>query len=381
MTRKSPDIDSIIDDIYAGTMDDQAWHRAIVAIMNLVGGASASITGVNPRTRLAFRAEVHNLDPTLFDAYRGQWFDREIRLAPALHLPAGEPFFEARLMPSRDWRRSEIYNEFLCKVDLPWFLCFWLHKTPEKLSSFAIQGSRLRGPLDARDGERIQPFIPHLQRALAIRDQLDITQSRTRLLSMTVDKLPFGVIVLDAGGRILECSAAAGSLMTRDSGMRRAPDGALRLRGRAGIQLERWILGGAPPLDNPDGLLKVRGPQGSALSILAVPLPMSSPFWLAGDARWMLMVFDPLRAQVSRADLIAQDLCISAREAELTTLLVQGLDLRQIAARMRISVHTARTHLKAIFAKTGCGSQVELIRRVLSGPAALRNAAPNTPIG
>lgn len=39
--------------------------------------------------------------------------------------------------------------------------------------------------------------------------------------------------------------------------------------------------------------------------------------------------------------------------AELATFLAGGLELAQVAQRLRISIHTARTHLKAIYAKTG----------------------------
>lgn len=371
------DAQSIIEDIYAGTTDQQAWHRAMGAIIDLVGGTSASLTGVNPRTSIAFRSEVYRLDRELFDAYVNTWFDHEIRLAPALHLPAGEPFFEMKLLPMRDWKRSPIHNDFLYRIDKPWFLCFWLHKTDEKLSALAIHGSRTRGPFDAQDGERVQPFVPHLQRALGIRDHLESSHLRVEQLCATLDQLPFGIIVLDRHGRILECSATASALMTRRSGVTRYPDGSLRLLGSAGAQLERWLLGGSPPLDNPDGLLHIRGPDGAALSIMATPMPAQAPSWLGSDARWMLLVFNPARHRPDR-ELIGQDLGISPREAELAALLTQGLELGQVAARLRISVHTARTHLKTIFAKTGCHSQAELIRRILCGPAgAVRATTPS----
>jgi DNA-binding CsgD family transcriptional regulator len=361
---------SIVDDIYSGTTDPEAWHRAILAITDLVGGASASLTGVNPRTNVVFRSEVYRLDRQFFETYSNDWFDREIRLAPALQLPAGESFFESKLLPMRTWERSEIYNELLYKIDRPWFLCFWLHKTEEKLSALAIHSTRLRGPFDERDGELVQPFIPHLQRALGIRDRLESSRMRIDVLTATLDRLPFGIIVLDDLARILECSATASALMTRGSGITRYPDGTLRLMGPAGAQLERWLLGGAPPLDNPDGLLRTHGPDGEVLSIMATPMPVQTPSWLGCDGRWMLLIFDPSRHR-PRHELISQDLGISPREAELAALLAQGMELSQIAAKLCISVHTARTHLKTIFAKTRCRSQSELIRRILSGPASV----------
>lgn len=141
-------LSAIIDDLYAGALDDAAWHRGILGIALLVRGASAVIFGVNPLTESTFRAESHDFDPELLNEFCTRWFDREIRLQPALLRPIGEPIFDAKLMPMRTWQQSEIYNEFLYKIDKPWFLCFWLHKTSHKYSILAIYGSRQRGPMD-----------------------------------------------------------------------------------------------------------------------------------------------------------------------------------------------------------------------------------------
>jgi DNA-binding CsgD family transcriptional regulator len=68
--------------------------------------------------------------------------------------------------------------------------------------------------------------------------------------------------------------------------------------------------------------------------------------------------------------LIAHDLGISEREAEIAALLVAVNDLKGIAARLNISIHTARTQLKTVFGKTGIRSQAELIQRIARVPAA-----------
>jgi DNA-binding NarL/FixJ family response regulator len=69
--------------------------------------------------------------------------------------------------------------------------------------------------------------------------------------------------------------------------------------------------------------------------------------------------------------MIARDLGTSGREAEFAALLVSGYDLKIIALRLSISSNTVRTHVKAIFSKTGIRSQAELVRRVSSGPAVI----------
>lgn len=364
-------IPTIIDELYAGTLDDAAWHRGILGIAHMVSGASAVIFGFNPMTELVFRVESHDCDQDVLDQFCNEWFDKEIRLLPVLRCSVGEPIIDAQLMPIRTWQRSEIFNDFLYKVDKPWFLCFWLHKNIDKYNIFVIHGSRQRGPMDERDGELVKPIIPHLRRALEIRDRLNVSQVHADTLAKSLDNLSFGVLVLDANGRILEASQTAQALMRKDSGIRRNPDGTVWLREPAGAELDRWILVGTPPPHNNDGLLLVPRPHGRPVSVMVTPLPIINTSWISRDPRWMLLLFDPDRSINASTELIARDLGISEREAEITALLVAGYDPKKISDHLNISIHTTRTHLKAIFGKTGISSQVELIRRVASGPAVI----------
>ena len=67
---------------------------------------------------------------------------------------------------------------------------------------------------------------------------------------------------------------------------------------------------------------------------------------------------------------------LTPAEARLTAALVDGERLEEYADRLEISVNTVRTQSKQVFAKTGCGGQVELIRAILCNPAlrAIKNS-------
>ena len=62
---------------------------------------------------------------------------------------------------------------------------------------------------------------------------------------------------------------------------------------------------------------------------------------------------------------------LSQTEAKLVQLMSNGMMLDEAAEELSISVHTARTHLKHIFHKTGLNRQAELIHRIGCGPASL----------
>jgi len=59
---------------------------------------------------------------------------------------------------------------------------------------------------------------------------------------------------------------------------------------------------------------------------------------------------------------------LTARQAEILELLACGLGNREIAHRLKISYHTARAHLRDIFAKLSVSNRIEAINAVRSRP-------------
>ena len=57
---------------------------------------------------------------------------------------------------------------------------------------------------------------------------------------------------------------------------------------------------------------------------------------------------------------------------ELLQLLSTGKSLEEAASARGISMNTARSHIKHIFAKTGVSRQGELVRMMLVGVGSLR---------
>jgi DNA-binding CsgD family transcriptional regulator len=67
--------------------------------------------------------------------------------------------------------------------------------------------------------------------------------------------------------------------------------------------------------------------------------------------------------------LLARAHGLSARERELVALLVEGLDTREICARLFISRYTVQDHLKSVFEKVGVRSRRELVTGVFAQAA------------
>lgn len=376
-TRTTPDdLAAVIEDLYAGTLDDTAWDRGILGVADLMRASGALLFAVNPSNRAILRDERHRVDPDVLEAYRRHWVQHDCRLPHFMPAPVGTPVTE-HLLPPADWKRSPILNEFLLPADLPHFMPVWLHKASRKYVTLSLQGSRRRGPFDSRDMETFRQVVPHVARALEIRDRLEQAQVARVLAPPSLDTLHYGVIALDASGRMLAANRVAeAALRAPASGLQRRPDGSVWLRGPAGAQLARWLATGIPPAQLADGLLHIARMNAAPLSVLVSRIPAGRCAWTTQDACWLLLLFDPDLLVPADAQLIAADLGISPREAQISALLLSGMSLRAIAQHCAVSTHTVRAQLKSIYRKTGIGTQAELVRRVALGPAVQASLSP-----
>ncbi len=115
-------------------------------------------------------------------------------------------------------------------------------------------------------------------------------------------------------------------------------------------------------------LLTARGgePSGARARV-----PTSAGTWLVlhgsaiGDPEEgrTAIILEPARSP-EIAPLIVAAYGLTARERELTQLVLHGLSTAEIAQRLHISKYTVQDHLKAIFEKAGVRSRRELVAAI-----------------
>jgi DNA-binding CsgD family transcriptional regulator len=97
--------------------------------------------------------------------------------------------------------------------------------------------------------------------------------------------------------------------------------------------------------------VRARMPDGDWVIARATPFTID-------QARSAVLVRAATRADMKGITLALHSL--TAREREISELLLAGLDPRDISVQLNISIHTVRGYVKAVFAKFGVTSRGEL---------------------
>jgi DNA-binding CsgD family transcriptional regulator len=89
-------------------------------------------------------------------------------------------------------------------------------------------------------------------------------------------------------------------------------------------------------------------------------------YWVVVDAGTIVFQLGSTRLSEERLRIAALIYGLSPAQQRLAALVAEGKSLNEIAADMKITANTARTHLNRVFEKTGVRTQPALVRVLLS---------------
>lgn len=190
-------------------------------------------------------------------------------------------------------------------------------------------------------------------------------------MSLILDRLSVGVILVDGALRVLEANAAAREILQEEDGLlvRR---GALRTSHPPETQTLMDSVGArasGPSREAPSRILVITRPSGARpLHVVVFPLPQGAVRSL--DAA--LFISDPDSRAEGNVEILRVVYGLTQAEAKLARQLAKGERLDEAARAMGITIMTARTHLKRILSKTETGRQADLIRLLLQGIGQIR---------
>ena len=218
--------------------------------------------------------------------------------------------------------------------------------------------------------EALELLTPHIARALNLMRCLREAESQAATSLATLDHMRCGVLILDRMAHIDHANREAMRMIEQQDGLSagetlfvRDRDARLAWENLVHAVISRDVAN-APRFAD---AIVVRRPSGRRPFLLqAAPIPDDSALVTRADVVAIAFITDPER-EVRLAPALLRDLFqATPAECRLADALCNGLTLTLAAAECGIGITTARSHLAALFQKTGTQRQAELIRVLMS---------------
>ncbi|KMO31867.1 hypothetical protein VQ02_25305 [Methylobacterium variabile] len=334
-------------------LDPSRWGAVLAMVSGLVGGDGAML--LQSHQRAPGVPCTPEIDDLVADYFRHGWHMRDLRTRAVPRVMRGEVVTDHDILTGEEMARAPFYNELLVPHGYHWFAVAGFHAGAEHWA-VSVQRKARRGPFAAEQVRPLAGLARRLGQAATLSEALGRAALDGTLRGL--DQVAQAALALDGSGRIVGANARAEALL--DAAFR-ISDGVLRVadpRARDEIAALAQALQSRRPFAA--GPVLVPRPDRRPLVLRVLPLAEAarSPF-LGASA---LLTITDLEAE-RRPDptLLAQVFGLTAAEARLAAFLAAGASLEEAANALGIAVGTARSQIKAVFAKTGTGRQGALV--------------------
>ena len=300
----------------------------------------------------------------------GQWATRNVWGKRRPVKRAGDIVCTRDIMPAADFRRTEMYNEYLAPRDLHEGLRFDIWVDGVGIADISVIRPWSAGAYTAAERRMAALLLPHLQRSAAVSRRLHRHDTVASASLAVLDQMEIGIVLLDRSSRIVHQNRVASVLLAQADGLSLDRTGLAAATPAATTKLQAVIAAavGTPTCAARSDALSIARPSGLApLSLIVTPLRRECELYateLPGTAAVMLCISDPQAGAARRLSDLATLFKLTPAEAAVAADLLAGLELRDIAERRGRSVNTIRTQLVRLMDKTDTRRQAELVSRL-----------------
>jgi DNA-binding CsgD family transcriptional regulator/PAS domain-containing protein len=363
--------DDVIAAIYDAPLADKPWASLAPLLRSVVNASSVFFkftpVGSTDDTILVADAEWEFDAPS--DLYRRVYQYQDP--TNYQHMSAGK-FYRFEDLVARDVLQSSDYYTRFCKplnIEHAFFCYFGCHDGIDAWLYGARDGAR--GAFSADEAQAIRGLLPHLDRSVQVYSRLERQRSETQIYGNTVAALGIGVVLLDRQGSIVSCNKEADAILAESSAVVRF-ENRLRLAGSARRHYA-WLLEklAADPAMQPQALVAGDASGKKVSLIIRRADEVIGRQTITGPAFVVYLKHGSQASSSRMTGFVAQNFGLTLVEAQLAILLSDGLAMDEIAARLGVTLTSARTYCKRVLAKTGASRQAELVGQVLTSLARL----------
>lgn len=360
-------IEACIDAFYAAAADRGHWESAVDRAQHLLGGHSSLLfTHELPSGAAEALWVGRALPPDSLASYESYyaatdlWVQGVVRSCRRTNtVMVGDQLVAREVFDASEW-----YNDFLRHYDIYHLLTTSLFDRRAHPSVyFSIYRHRGGESFDQQTCRAFRTLVPHIQRALVIRNSLWRTHDTNRTLEAGLNALCQPVFIVDGRRRVEFLNRAAEQEVSGESELAIRAGRLIMRTGDSPAHLERLLVRATRSRGREGAVAEFRDSSGHRRQILISPLTTEP------SGRAIVLISERSRARDDDLDMLLRELFrLSRAEIRLCTALLDDLSLPELADLSGVSRHTLRSQLKSVFLKTGCSKQTALMRLLMSLP-------------
>jgi DNA-binding CsgD family transcriptional regulator/PAS domain-containing protein len=366
---------NIVGTIYDCALDPALWPEALREVCQ----ASNFVAGLIEVTELSSGSvrlqQYWNYDPAWLERVREYAEDIAAVWASVPNLMTRsleEPMCVSREVPQFLTTTCRYYREWVRPQGFIDATVLMVLRERSRIGSVSMSRHESAGGVTDRDLRVIELFAPHLRRAVAISDVLNMQTVKIGTFESAFDLLQAGVLFADHDCKIIHANRAARAMLDKGSPIQ-SVHGELKTQlPQTTAALKKAVAVAMEPAIGRMGIgVPVPQSEGDPAYIHVLPL-------MSGDTRSRLAPRASAALFVTvkdggagpPAEAIAAVFDLSPAEIRILQRLLAGRAPAEIAGDLGLAMPTVRSHLASIYAKTCTSRQSDLIRLAtqLAGP-------------
>lgn len=360
--------------IYESALDSDVWPVFLERYAKATGSQGAGLMVQDFRGNRGNLNVSWGFDPYWEARYAEHYSQVNVWIQSGQHLLVPGGIFNAETtIATEDLVATEFYNDFLKPQGHLYSMAGVISQHPSQGSYLMAVGSPSKGSFTASDEAILLALMPHLQTAMRTHQRLSVLSARLTASESILDQLDYGVLLLDAGGKVLFANRMANAALKSKDGLWLGPEGVHVYLHAEHVKLRALMREAAMALDfgqPSQGAMMVTRANGRApLSVLVAPLPH-----LQNAAGPAMVLFVTALDWCAPPDPRAYEeiFKLTRMEARLAAALASGKTVQEFTREAGVTLNTTRTHLKRMYAKLGIGRQQDLVRLLLTLKASRR---------
>lgn len=357
----------IIGLIYEAVADPSLWQKVLDTFVRATNGIGGSLfVGDSRFDEYAF-ARRFGMSEEEAALYLERYASSDVWALRVSEVPEGYVGLGNEWWPEEEMIKSPAYREFYGPRNWHYGMVGIFLRTPSSISGISTLREKEKGPFREPEQALCRTLVPHLRRGALLHAELTSLRSQRAAFLGHLDRYPHAFLLVDLDRRVLVANTPGTEILSLGDGLRTERGQLRALSSKEDLELRdvvRQIAGDRQ--SRVSRLYVTRASPASPYRLLLLPVPSLGAAPLGGSQPAVaIVIIDADSAFTPDASALAELYSLTPAEARVTSLLVQGRSMEDVASQLGVSLETIRTHVRRVFSKTGTNRQGELIALVL----------------